>query len=654
MRIPFALAFAMTRTIRLFIFLLLVPIAAVAQSGAWGLRGISQRFLVDGNFVIDIDGAGFSVYDAGTPNSVRRVSRIETDQESVDGSISGNDLIVATRSAIERYTIGADGTAVQTMHAPVAGVTMVAWNGRLVAGRTPDGIQIWRAASNGTSNSFLMDAGAFLTPGNIKSIAWKEDTLFVAIADIGIKVVDGNTSEVISYIPEPARGIAISGNTLYTASGGDGVAVYDVSTPTAPVMVARILSGILNLQNIAVSGTRVFAEEPPNKIHIIDASTPSAPKEVATMTEPAQAMTASGDRLFVSGATFAGIVNDITDSGKPLRVFDVSNLAAPRLSAEVLDSNGALNGVATNGTLAFVSDPPFFRVLDISTTQSPREISSLKIDGFQPHVKALGTQAVLYGTGDVQLIDLADPYHPKVIKTFHSLGQSPSYADFVATGILEGNSFTGLHLVDFVNYPEPGIVNAFKIHPINVVANGGNWAYVAFGPFFGIFNYPAPNVGIYVGNIQTPSIDMAFLPSTNDRPDALVVRGDTLRLFSLADPANPAGAGSIQFPPPGPLAAFGDSVLIGSPGTLTRMDITDLDDPFLEATTMHVVAPQQIATANGKIVVADRYSIRVFGPQTAARTSHRPSRSTSCSTTAPRPCPTSRRRSGALADGSGR
>jgi hypothetical protein len=604
----------MTRTIRLSVFLLLLPLAALAQSGVWGLRGISQRFLVDGNFVIDIDGAGFSIYDIGTSNTVRRVSRIETDQESIDGSISGNDLIVATRSAIERFTIGADGTAVQTMHAPVAGVTMVAWNGKLVAGRTPDGIQIWRPASNGT----LMDAGAFLTTGTIKSIAWKGDILFVAIADIGIKVVDGNTSEVINYIPEPARGIAISGNTLYSASGGDGVSVIDVSTPTAPVMVARILSGILNLQNITVSGTHVFAEEPPNKIHIIDASTPAAPKEVATMTEPAQAMAASGDRLFVSGPTFAGIVNDITDNGSPLRVFDVSNLAAPRLSAEVLDSNGALSGVATNGTLAYVSDPPFFRVLDVSATQSPREIASLKIDGFQPHVKAMGTQAVLYGTGDVQLIDLSDPYHPKVIKTFHSLGQSPSYSDFVATGILEGNSFTGLHLVDFVNYPEPGIVNAFKIHPINLVANGGNWAYVAFGPFFGVFNYPAPNVGIYVGNIQTPTLDMAFLPATSNRPDALVVRGENLRLFSLADPANPAEAGTVQFPPPGPLAAFGDSVLIGSPGTLARMDITDLDDPFLDTTTMHVVAPQQIATANGKIVVADRYTIRVFGPQTAA------------------------------------
>ncbi|HXA16729.1 MAG TPA: hypothetical protein VN380_07050 [Thermoanaerobaculia bacterium] len=603
----------MTRTLRLFILLLLVPIALAAQSGAWGLRGISQRFLVDGNFIVDVDGAGFSVYDVSAPDTVRRLSRIETNDESIDGSISGNDLVVSTRSAIERYTIVTDGTAVQTMHAPVTGVTLIAWNGKFVAGCTPGGILIWRPAGDGT----LANTGAYPIKGTIKSMAWKGDALFVAIADIGIRIIDGNTSQDINYIPEPSRALAISGNMLYSASGGDGVAVIDISDPTAPAITGRALAGTLNLQNIAVAGTRVFAEEPPNRIHIIDASVATAPHEVAAMTEPAQAMAAAGDRLFVSGPTFTAF-GDISDNGSPLRVFNLANPATPALTAEVVDANGALAGVATNGSLAYVSDPPFFRVLDVSTTQTPREIASLRVDGFQPHVKSVGTQAILYGTGDVQLIDVSDPYHPKAVKTFHSLGRTPSYADFVATGILEGNSFTGLHLVDFVNYPQPGIVNAFKIHPIDVVANGGQWAYVSLGSLFGVFNYPAPNVGLWVQSVQATALDMAVAQATSHHPDALIVRNDNLRLFTLADPANPIDAGSISMPPPGPLAAFGDSVLIGSPGTLTRMDITDLGNPFLDTTTMHVVAPQQMATASGKVVVADRYSIRVFGPQTAA------------------------------------
>ena len=35
-------------------------------------------------------------------------------------SVAGR-IVVSTRSAIERYTINTDGTAVQTMHAPVTG-----------------------------------------------------------------------------------------------------------------------------------------------------------------------------------------------------------------------------------------------------------------------------------------------------------------------------------------------------------------------------------------------------------------------------------------------------------------------------------------------------------------------------------------------------
>jgi hypothetical protein len=625
MRIRFAQAARMTRTIRLAILLfLLIPIAAFSQSGIWGMRGISQRFLVDGNYVVAVDGQGFSVYDVGTPGAVRRLSQLQTEGESIDGSIVGNDLVISTRSAIERYTIRADGSIVQTMHAPIAGVSMIAWNGHLLAGRTPIGIQIWRPAADGT----LPNASQYPTNSTIKSFAWKGDTLFVAFADIGIKAIDGNTSVDISYIPEPSRSLAISGNTLYSASGGDGVAVIDISNPAAPVILGRTLAGSLNLQNISVAGTRVFAEEPPNVIHIIDASSATAPHEVATLTEPAQAMAVNGDRLLLSGPSLTTF-GDVADPGNPLRVFDVANPAAPRLSAEVNDAPAAsLAGVATTGSLAYVSDPPFFRVLDISITQAPRQIASLRIDGLQPHIKALGTQAVAYGTGDVQLIDLSDIYHPRLVRTFHSLGHTPSIADFVATGILEGNSFTGLHLVDFFNYPQPAIVSSFKIHPGDVIANGGAYAYINLGTLFWVISFPAPNTAINVRTVQIEMLGMAFAPATNNHPDLLIIRGvNAMHVFSLADPVNPIEIGSVPFTTDAPtLAASGDSVWIGTPGSLTRMDITDPTSPFIEMTTMQVTAPQQIAAANGKVVVADRYSIRVFGPNTPAPPAPPPTR----------------------------
>src|ERR1700741_54189 len=84
------------RANRLVFLLFFIPLTAFAQSGGWGLRSFSERFLVFGNYVIAVDGAGFSVYDTGAAGKVRKLAQIETGSESIDGSISGNDLFVLT------------------------------------------------------------------------------------------------------------------------------------------------------------------------------------------------------------------------------------------------------------------------------------------------------------------------------------------------------------------------------------------------------------------------------------------------------------------------------------------------------------------------------------------------------------------------------
>jgi hypothetical protein len=605
----------MSRTIRLASLLLLIPVIGASQSGNWGMRSFSERFLLRGNQVIAVDGAGFSVYDTGVTGTVRKLAQIETASESVDGSLSGNDLFVLTRTAVERFTIRDDGSAVKTMHAPVPGVTAIAWNGRLLAGVTPNGITIWKPAADGT----LVRAGDYATRATVLSMAWKDDILFLALADIGIKVIDANALGEIAYIPEPSRGLAVSGNLLCSASGNDGVSLIDVSDPAQPVVTGRALAGSLYFRNVAVAGTRVFALEPPNTIHVIDASSPSALREVATLIEPAQAMAAGEGRLFVSGPTMNNF-GDITDIGNALRVFDVTDLAKPRLSAEVTgEVRYPLMGVATDGSLAYVSDPPYLRVLDVSNTIAPREISSLRIDDLQPRIRILGTQAILYGTGEEQLIDLADPYHPRLINTFDSQGHSPCVATFVSNGIFDVNPSSGHHLVDFIHYPQPAVLFSYKNHPQDVVANGGDYAYVSFGPLIGIFNFPAPNTAAFVKGVSIDVVEMAYAPAMNDRADALIALADSaLTVYTLADPENPVKVSAIPFDGSGPMVTTGNSVWIGTPETMTRMDIANISAPIVETTTMHVLAPQQVSAANGKVVVADRYSIRVFGPQTPA------------------------------------
>jgi hypothetical protein len=62
----------------------------------------------------------------------------------------------------------------------------------------------------------------------------------------------------------------------------------------------------------------------------------------------------------------------------------------------------------------------------------------------------------------------------------------------------------------------------------------------------------------------------------------------------------------------------GDGVLIARPGEVDRLDISNPVHPELTKTGMTAFAPSQIAAANGKVVIADRYSLRVYGDVTPA------------------------------------
>ncbi|HYU24837.1 MAG TPA: hypothetical protein VEO74_06515, partial [Thermoanaerobaculia bacterium] len=320
-----------------------------------------------------------------------------------------------------------------------------------------------------------------------------------------------------------------------------------------------------------------------------------------------QTLAADGTRLFVSGTTYDkfGLA---TETGVPLRVYDVAG--TPKLLGDVHDLAGPVSGAATDGTLAYVVDRPFFRVIDVSTTSAPRELASLAIDAIEDHVKLLGKQVILYGRGDVDLIDVSEPYRPKLVKVFHSFGRPPSNAAFARDTIVEGNPWSGFHVVDFVNYPEPGQIGGIKGHYSEVVANGGDVAYIA-GEGISIATIdlrdPRNPVGTKVIHV---GVKQAFIAG-ND----LVVRGsDGLHIFSLADPFNPVETSFVPMTEPDVAGPAGDAALVWIDEALVRVDLAART---VVPSDLTVLAPMQIDSAGAKTVVADRYGLRVFGPNTA-------------------------------------
>jgi hypothetical protein len=354
-------------------------------------------------------------------------------------------------------------------------------------------------------------------------------------------------------------------------------------------------------------------------VHVYDASSLAEPQLVATFHEPAQALAASGPRLFVSGSIFDNFGLP-SGTGVPLRVYDVSAIRAPRATGDFRDLAGPVSGVATNGTVAWVVDPPYLRVIDVSSPSAARELASLKVDGLQDRIKIEGNRAIVYGRGDVQLFDIADPYKPAFLGVFHSFGRPPSNAAFAGVGntIVEGNPWSGFHVIDFdlLGPANPAQIAGIKGHYKEIVGRGAN-AYI----FEDTTQLRIVDLGVrgeanVVNELPSNAVQAEVVGATDRHPELLVVSlPDGVRVFSLADPAHPAEHLFLRMQGGLLFGSSGDTAYLGTDGTLTALDLVN---GSTQATTMSVRSPMQIAAAtNGKVVVADRYGLRIFGPATA-------------------------------------
>ncbi|HVR38342.1 MAG TPA: hypothetical protein VMU84_04550, partial [Thermoanaerobaculia bacterium] len=97
--------------------------------------------------------------------------------------------------------------------------------------------------------------------------------------------------------------------------------------------------------------------------------------------------------------------------------------------------------------------------------------------------------------------------------------------------------------------------------------------------------------------------------------DRVIVRGiDGFRIFSIDEPFAPQELAMVPVSEPGEFGADTQTIYFAMNGTLQKIDLAT---PVIEGTDMRVTSPMQLSAVNGKIVIADRYSLRIYGPATA-------------------------------------
>ncbi|MBK7383619.1 MAG: hypothetical protein IPI81_09825 [Flavobacteriales bacterium] len=208
--------------------------------------------------------------------------------------------------------------------------------------------------------------------------------------------------------------IAVSGNYAYVVGRyGTDMLVFDISTPTAPSLSATIPTG-LGLYEITVSGNYAYVVNVNGGVPVFDISTPNAPSLVTTIPENVSHLAISGNYAYLIGSD--------------LRVYDISIPNAPTFSTSVATGNSP-SAIGIAGNVAFVAgyspaDP--MRIYDISTPSAPGLVASTTLgagDGASS-LDVVGNYVFVtnFNSSTTLVFDMSTPSAPSLLMTIPGVG----------------------------------------------------------------------------------------------------------------------------------------------------------------------------------------------------------------------------------------
>ena len=262
-----------------------------------------------------------------------------------------------------------------------------------------------------------------------------------------------------------AEGVAVAGNYLFLANGEDGLRIFDVSNPSAPIGLGHANDGGY-ARAVAVSGNFAYLANDTNGVVAYDVTDPSAPVSVATnsLGGAAQGVAVGTNLVFVANGT------------NGLGIHQGSDLA--RLG--VLSGAGFAQGVASAGNYVYVADGSSGLVVgDVSDPAHPSAVFANQPSpyGFAGGVALDGTYAYLAnGMDGLRIYNISNPASP--VNVGHSADRH---------GLLNSASIA---VADGYAYMTDGLLG-LGVYDVFTPASPTNLFYVSAGGF---------TAGVAVGN----------------------------------------------------------------------------------------------------------------------------------------------------------
>ncbi|MBN1478133.1 hypothetical protein JXA47_15360 [Candidatus Sumerlaeota bacterium] len=423
--------------------------------------------------------------------------------------------------------------------------------------------------------------------GQIADMARVSDTLIVASEGAGVMEVDISdplNPTLVGTTPTcglAAAALAVSGEWAFVAGGFSHTAGQDfqVINLTTSVLITREVTA--DVYGLDVQGDFAYLGDTADGLVIFDVSDPSAPVRRGSYQTPggpqfrALGVLASGELVYVADDTAGLEVVDVSDPDDPFHVV-------------TLPLGDTVNSVTPMGVRLLLGTLQGMRVIDVSTPDQPQELGHWLPLHRSRDVVSMGDLALvaLLDRG-MQVVDISDEASPEARGVYEMPGVFTDLAVGVTTAHL-GTWTSGLWVFDIADPENPSpLMNHPTAGTTMNLQREGDLLWVIERHDLTAYDVSNP--------ISTETLGSVVVPTHFDFHVAngvacVVTGGPELFTYDISDPTSPEQVGFVHvtdLPPTqmgghavwtdGAIAYVGDGW--GSDRGLTVFDISDPTSP---------------------------------------------------------------------------
>ncbi len=520
-------------------YLTLVDISAPdtpVEISSFLLPNMVQGVTVNGNYAYVADGReGLFIIDISDKNNPKQVGNLKTYNLSTKPFYSNNFVYLMYEGGLLIIDVSTPSLPTQVSSLPNANIADIYVEGDYAyIPSKSSGVFIYNV-SNPADPEYIStcSAGKYST-----SVIAKDNYAFVGAAGklYMYNVMDKSNVQELSSVDCAASHLAINGDTIFAIGSFNSLTIVDVSDSTNLKVTGSLpVYYFTQAKNIAVNGTSVLVADAQYGLIIIDAADHSSLTKAGTFITAGPYYTdivAVGDTAYLCDFANGLFIVDMKDKTNIKRISILNPPDGTYFKALSVLGNYVYLGSQTGLYIIDVSDPekPIvvnkfgtkriqdlkvvgkyayitywqvgFSIVDISNPLNPVETASIPGAAFAIDVK--DSLAFVVGPNEegFSIINISDPYDPKVI-SYSAIDRIAFARDIFIKGDFVYTCGHGLNITDISDPENPKVVGMLGGNFWVTIAVIDGDAYVGYNDGLLTINISDPENPVIIGKHTT-------------------------------------------------------------------------------------------------------------------------------------------------------